>query len=200
MGKAVAAAAPDFAMAGVYLVTWISPFTLGRTMVKDLMFAMIVEFVAIHAANFLGRLVAARGGSLAGSLLVFAGLCGFYSIFAVALSYAYGGWWPFWAFYGMMANHLASIVLSGSHAEKKRVARAWGAAMAFFLAAVFLTTLLPMPTLGVTPEVKAAQHFTGSGLWIERPWKVLAAGFFYFFALGVYDFRRTASGGAKEQS
>jgi len=51
----------------------------------------------------------------------------------------------------------------------------------------FLTTVIPLPVLGITAEVIAAQGFTESGIWIEQPYRVIAFGFLYFSALGLYE-------------
>lgn len=51
----------------------------------------------------------------------------------------------------------------------------------------FFTTLVPMPALGITPEVVAGQHLPGSGLWVDQPQRVIAFGFLYFAAVGVSE-------------
>lgn len=57
----------------------------------------------------------------------------------------------------------------------------------FYLAFVFVTTLLPMPKLGITPAVVDAQDLPGSGLWIDEPHRVIAFGFLYFSTWGISE-------------
>ena len=55
-------------------------------------------------------------------------------------------------------------------------------ALAYLGGAIF-TAFVPLPSLGITPEVIENLHLTGSGLWIEQPWTVLAFGALYFALL-----------------
>jgi hypothetical protein len=52
-----------------------------------------------------------------------------------------------------------------------------------------LTTVLPLPRLGLTPEVVSGQHLPGEGRWIARPCRVMAFGFLYFTAIGISELR-----------
>ncbi len=52
---------------------------------------------------------------------------------------------------------------------------------------VFATIVLPVPRLGITPEVVAGQGFTSSGAWIEEPQRVIAFGVLYFTILGLFE-------------
>jgi len=64
------------------------------------------------------------------------------------------------------------------------VMNGWAAAVMFYLGGCFATILLPIPTLGITPAVVAAQHIPGGGLWVEHPEKVIAFGVIYFALTG----------------
>jgi len=52
---------------------------------------------------------------------------------------------------------------------------------------VFATVMLPVPALGVTQEAIDLQGFSMEGLWIEEPFRVLAFGFLYFAAIGLWE-------------
>jgi hypothetical protein len=45
---------------------------------------------------------------------------------------------------------------------------------------VFVTLLLPLPRLGLTPDIVASAGLVGSGYWIENPHSVVAFGLIYF--------------------
>ena len=47
--------------------------------------------------------------------------------------------------------------------------------------------LLPLPRLGLTPEVVARLALPGSGQWVEQPHRVLAFGFLYFAATAISE-------------
>ncbi len=51
-----------------------------------------------------------------------------------------------------------------------------------------ITTVAPVPKLGVTRAVRDAQELPGEGLWIDEPHRVVAAGCFYFLLLAVFQF------------
>ena len=35
----------------------------------------------------------------------------------------------------------------------------------------------------------SAQHLPGGGLWVDAPWRVMAFGFLYFSATGIWELR-----------
>lgn len=71
--------------------------------------------------------------------------------------------------------------------EKRFVQQGWAVSALAYLVLAFFTTLVPMPALGITPEVVAGQHLPGSGLWVDQPQRVIAFGFLYFAAVGVSE-------------
>ena len=50
-----------------------------------------------------------------------------------------------------------------------------------------MTTVSPIPRLGVSAGAITAMHLTGRGLWIDQPWRVLAAGTLYYLATAVSE-------------
>jgi hypothetical protein len=184
----VLSALPDFAIAGSFLVTWIAPSTFGATMVKHLMMVMLLEFLIVHSAAFMGKVSVGGGGrgAKAGALV---GLGVFYSLFAGAFSLAMRSWWPITAFWGLMVNRLTTVLFGGVPDERaeQAVMTGWGLGAASYLGAVAVTAMAPVPALGISPAVIAAQHFTAGGLWVSEPQRVLAAGLVYFAAVGCVE-------------
>lgn len=172
---------PDFGLAAVFLITWIRPTTFAPQMVKWLMVVMMVEFVIIHSAAFMG-VVAFSNKSRAARAAGIVGLGLFYSLFAGAFSFVFKSWWPLTAFWGQTLNRMLGVILGqGQDIGQKAVVMAgWGAATVFYLLSCIATIILPVPRLGITPQVVAAQHIPGGGLWVDRPEKVIAFGFLYF--------------------
>ena len=175
------ASLPDFGFAAVFLITWIRPSTFGPFMVKWLLLVMLMEFIIIHSAAFMGVVAFGPGGKAGrGARMVGVGL--FYTLFAGAISFVFRSLWPLGAFWGQTLNRLLSVILGkGDEVEQKALAMAgWAAAMVFYLLGCFATILLPIPRLGITPAVVVAQRIPGGGLWVEHPEKVIVFGVIYF--------------------
>lgn len=181
-------ALPDLGLGAVYLITWIAPYALGRRMVAHLMLVMLLEFIIVHSSGFMGSVLygdARRVGKVTATL----GFGIFYTLFVAGFALAFATWWPIWAFWGLTLNRLLGALVgqATTGAEKTYVQKGWAIGVIFYLAFVFATTLLPVPSLGITSAVRASQHLPGSGLWIDAPHRVIAFGFLYFTSWGISD-------------
>jgi hypothetical protein len=174
-------ALPDIGFAGVFLVTWIRPSTFGPFMVKWLLVVMMVEFIIVHASGFMG-VVATGPSSRAARVFLLSVLGAFYTLFAGGASLVFRSWWPITAFWGQTLNRMLGVILGQATDAEQRdlVMSGWAAAVTFYLGGCFATILLPIPRLGITPEVVAAQRIPGGGLWVDHPEKVIAFGVIYF--------------------
>lgn len=184
------AALPDFLLAGSALLTWIDPAIPGVTKVSYFLLLVLLEFIVIHSAAFMG-VVAFGNAPRIGRLLAILGLGLFYTIFVGAFALAFHATWPVWAFWALVANRMAGVLFSGGEREAAaaRARIGWAAGVVFYLGATFFTVIVPLPRLGITPDVIAAQHFTARGLWIEEPWRVLALATIYYTLQGVLELR-----------
>ena len=54
------AALPDFLIAGTAILTWYDPTVLGVTKVSYFVLLMLLEFVVIHSAAFMGAVAYAK--------------------------------------------------------------------------------------------------------------------------------------------
>ncbi len=165
----------------MFLITWIAPTAFGPFMVKWLLLVMMMEFIIVHASGFMGVVAfgpRSRAVRSVGILL----LSLFYTLFAGGAALVFRSWWPLAAFWGQTLNRLLGVILGTAPTAEQRdlVMAGWGAAVTFYLLGCFATILLPVPALGITPEVVAAQHLPGSGLWVDHPEKVIAFGVLYF--------------------
>jgi hypothetical protein len=179
------AALPDLALAGVFFTTWVAPDTLGQKMVAYLMLMMLLEFIIIHSSAVMGLVAFARERSRrrAGAIV---GLGLFYSLFVAVFGLAFKTWWPFVAFWVLTANRLLGVLVGQAPEGEERalIQGGWAVTCVAYLVFVFATTLLPIPTLGITDAVVARQDLPGSGLWVDEPHRVVAFGFFYFATVG----------------
>jgi hypothetical protein len=186
--SAVVNAAPDLAFAGVFLATWIAPDMFGVNTIQRLLLVMVLEFISIHSAAFMGVLVVRPTDRARKSFgMVALGL--FYSIFAGAMALAFRTWWPLAAFWVQTGNRLLGVLTGHPPlgAERATVVSGWVVSVVLYLGCVAVTTVLPLPALGITPAVIAGLHLPGSGVWIAEPYRVLAFGFLYFALTGWWE-------------
>ena len=176
------AALPDALTCLAYLWTWLLPLQFDAGAVKTLMLVMLMEFLCVHSGGFLGVTVLADDVTRMKKTLAIAGLGCFYLMFAAAFSLAFHAWWPVFTFVWLLGSRFALVWLSPvpRESETGRQMTLWAISVAAYLAAVFLGVILPIPHLGITPEVISTLGLEGGGLWIEKPQTVIASGAFYF--------------------
>lgn len=185
----VAAAMPDFALAAWCLVTWLDPYRFGEFAVRSAVLMLLMEFIIIHSSGLMGAIGLADDEPRAGRALMMFGLGLFYTLFVAAFAWEFHSWTPLVAFWGLMLNRLLGVLVG---APKQGAARAyvmagWAATTMLYLVFVGLTCTLPVPSLGITADVIAAQHFTSTGMWPEQPYRVLCLGALYYGAVGVSE-------------
>lgn len=200
--RAIGAAVPDLLLGLVFLVAWIDPDRLGGAPVGPLVLTMLIEFIVVHSSGFMGTVMVGdlpRERKLA-SLL---GLIAFYTLFVAGFAVAFKTWWPLASFWGLMFNRLLSVLFGQAPTgdERSFAQRSWAVGALLYLGFAFVTVLLPLPRLGMTPMTVSAQQLPGSGLWVSQPWRVLAFGFLYFTATGISELvdHRWVRGGIPER-
>lgn len=189
----VLAALPDLGLSLVFLATWIAPRAVGVERIGHLALVMLLEFIVVHSAGFMGVAALAPDPRWSRTKTIL-GLGLFYTVFVGGFALGFNTWWPLAAFWGLTLNRLLSVIVGPPpRDEARRIVRAgWAVGAMAYMGAVFLTTPFPVPRLGVTRDVVAQAHLPGSGLWIDEPYRVLAAGFLYFLTIGIselYDHR-----------
>ncbi|MFA6457016.1 MAG: hypothetical protein WCW40_09365 [Bacteroidota bacterium] len=184
----VVSSIPDFVAGLAFLVTWIDPKSLGDDMVSSLFQVMLLEFIIIHSAGFMGTLIfsAIPKGKKALQLL---GLGLLYSLFVAGFAFAFRSWWPVIAFWGLLFNRMMSVLTGQAEQGKEQelVKSMWGVNTGCYLVAVFAAILLPLPALGVSPDDLA--HLDISGEFVDEPHRMMAWGFLYFSMVGWFEFR-----------
>lgn len=181
------AALPHFGFAGAFLFVWLHPLHYGDKTVSRFMMIMLLEFFVVHSTGFLNA-VAFSGDSLIRRAAMFLGLLGFYVVMVGGISLGFGTLSPLLAFLALMVSKFPAAVMQRNQGEGMSFAMMqWAGMVVCYLAAVFAGVILPLPSLGVTPEVIALQEFEGSGAWLEAPQTVLASGFIYFGLLGLFE-------------
>jgi hypothetical protein len=185
------AAVPDAITSGAFFCAWIAPATIGYQRVRDLMLLMLIEFIVMHSGGFTAGILSAENVSRSKRALSLAGLTMFYMLFVLAFSLAFSSTWPIWGFLWLFVSRFLQLFTSRAETDVKmqRMLGAWIVSVLTYLGGAFFTAFVPLPALGITPEVISALHLQGSGLWIEQPWTVIAFGAFYFAVLAWSKFR-----------
>jgi hypothetical protein len=184
----VASALPDFILSAFCLTAWVAPGRLAPDAVNWILLTMLLEFVVMHSAAFMGLQLIATGDRRARALSVL-GLGLFYSIFAGGFAAAFHSWWPLVSFWLLTLNRLTGVLFKQSPGGEERafLQAGWAASGISYLLGAGLTTFLPLPRLGITADVVSELHLTGSGLWVSEPWRVVAFGVLYFAAMGAFE-------------
>jgi len=179
-------ALPDLGMALLYILTWISPLAIEEKMVSYLVLVLLLEFIVIHSAAFMGAAMFSDYPKWKRVLAV-VGLGFFYTLFVGAFAASFDQWWPLGAFWILIGNRLLAGLLNGGPTDEQRNATMvhWAASVASYLAAVFAGVMLPLPKLGLTEEVRLLQGFEGGGEWIDAPETAIASGAIYFTLIGI---------------
>jgi hypothetical protein len=182
-----AAAAPDLALAGYFLVGWAAPQLIGAKAAGTLVGIMVLEFTIIHASVALvmvPKLLAEKPGNhhpwLTGWRAV-AGLALLYSIFAAGVSAAFGTAWLFIGFWILIGNKFIGDWLAPASGKEERARQhmarwATSACIYFFLAVCSI--FIPVPRLGATSLSR------GDGIWEQHPEQAVMMGALYFALLG----------------
>lgn len=184
----IVSAAPDAFLAALFLATWLVPRQVGLHRIGEFLLLVLLEFIVLHSAAFMGQ-VAWSTPSRASRGLRTVGLGAFYTMFVAAFAMAFGQWWPLLAFWALTGNRLLGAVLGRvpKGLEKEQIRREWGVGVVLYLFAVGVTTVLPVPRFGITPAIVADLALPGSGLWIEQPHRVIAAGTLYYLTRALVD-------------
>lgn len=182
LARRAIAALPDAVTAGLYLLVWISPLTLGAIWVKNLMVVMLLEFLTVHSGAFIGAPLADPNVSRGRKVGIVLGFGAFYMLFATGFSLAFDAWWPAAAFGWLLLAKFMTIFVNPdtSGNETRRQHALLAAGITAYVGGMFFTALVPMPDFGITAEVRAAAAIPGSGHWVEHPESVIAFGFLYF--------------------
>ncbi len=185
------AALPDALTCAMFVCAWISPLTLGYQRVRDLMLLMLIEFIVMHSGAFTAAIFGMDDLSRLKRALFLTGLTAFYMVFILAFSLAFDSAWPIWGFLWLFVSRFLQLVTSPAETGTKmqRMLGGWVMSAMIYLLGAVATAFLPLPSLGLTPEVIAGLHLSGGGLWIDQPWTVMAFGAFYFGVLGYTKLR-----------
>ena len=194
--RRVAATTPDAATAAFFVYTWIHPLGFGTTLVGDLLLLMLLEFLLVHSGAFIGSIVLSPTTTRWKKTLGVLGFGAFYMLFVLGFAFGMNRPWAIHAFLWLLVARLAMVWLAPvpRDDEIKRQQALWGGGALLYILGVFATSILPVPELGLTAEVRAQLGIaaTGKGLWQQKPQTVLAFGMLYFTAMACLRWKLAA--------
>ena len=190
VSAALVALAPQFATAVTYLAAWLVPGSVPVALARALFLGMVLEFLLLHSDAFLNLATgvdkgASFGARLRGSLavLVFGSI---YLLMAGAIGWATHSTTPVWTIAWLLGGRIFEVAVVGDSASAGETRTAsWLRHLFLYIFLAILTSVVPLPALGLTPEIVTGFHLPGSGTWVEKPQSALAFGFLYF-GLGAY--------------
>ncbi len=185
---ALSSAIPCFALSWVLLDVWRHPLNWDNG--KWVPFAvglLVLEFILIHSGVFM-TMLAARQNSATGRALVFVALIGFYSLFVFGVSASIGSTELIWIFVSVLLGRAVGLFTQLDE-DPQRILKRSGISMFLYIIAAFASVLLPIPELGITPDVlNQVYPGRGGGVWEREPQRAIAVASAYFFAMGCVEF------------
>lgn len=185
IGGGIIAGGPAAALALWFAWLWHSPLAAGATAIRTATAVMLVEFVLVHASALLGAIVLSQAASRRLKLAGIAGMSLLYLVFIAAFALDVGSWWPLAVFAGLIAGKAVLAFGASGEDQRHRLHSDWAVAVLAYILGVTATVLLPVPRLGLTPDVVAQLHLSGGGLWVSQPHTAIAFGALYFSALAL---------------
>ncbi len=163
----------------------------SRGAARWLLSLIVLEFIVIHSAGMMGTFALdpiERGRKVR----VLGFLAVVYLIFGLALSLMFKSVWPLVTLALQIANRFTWAMFGQVPEGSERLyhQRSWAVGAILYLGGVGITTMLPVPRLAITDEVRAAFALPSSGLWVAEPWRVMAFGFLYFAGTGLSELVR----------
>lgn len=179
-------ALPDLATSAIALWVWLDPGQWRAALVGYAVLIMLVEFVLIHASGFFGVARDSSGPAPFGRRAAI-GLVGMYLVFVASFAWSFGESLVFlgaaWLLLAKAWPLLVGTV--GRPAASQAQRGMWAASTMYYLMAVGLTTVLPVPRLGITGSGAQYGMEGQSGLWVSQPQTAVAALAIYFGLVGL---------------
>jgi hypothetical protein len=185
---AVAFAIPCFTMAARLFRVWRDPMGVedGRW-VRIGTGVFVLEFVLLHAGILLGA-AGAGADTLAGKVGATLGLTAFYELFAGAVALGFQSRMLFTSFLWMIGGRFVALAVGISERDTELLTAHSVVGMMIYFAMVLVSVVLPIPRLGITPQVAAAtRQPNASGTWVDHPHRAIGAAAVYFLLLGVVE-------------
>jgi hypothetical protein len=195
------AAAPDCLTAATYLVAWITPTLFAPERFRNLLAAIMVEFLVLHASALYGFGIAKREDRLARRAWILGGLTVIYLIPITLMAVQLKTNGPILAFFWLFTSRFAFILIhpESAAAETRRTVTLWVVSLLAFFVGTIAVNKIPLPALGLTPHFVASLSMSGHPNPKAQPPQItIAFGVLYFLVQAGAKFYLAGSGREKE--
>ena len=160
----LAGAAPDLALAALFLWCWMAPSAWRPTLASELGLLMLMEFFAIHSGFFLAGAGPAPGESVgAKGFAVMMIVLALYVPVGGVFMYLHGGWWPALALAWLLLSRVMSVLVGRGPGEfeRRRQIFYWASGGAYYILFALLAILL-LPLRGSDSAARADTAMSGT--------------------------------------
>jgi hypothetical protein len=192
---------PDCLTATAYLVAWVAPTQLDKVQFRNLLAAIVIEFLVLHASAFYGFGIARREDRLARRVWILGGLTALYLVPITAMAVQLKTDGPIISFFWLFTSRFAFILIhpESAAAETRRTVTLWGISLATFFVGSIAFNKIPIPALGLTPRFVASLSMSGHPNPDAQPPQItIAFCLFYFLVQAGAKFYLAGPGRAKE--
>ena len=195
------AAVPDCLTAATYLVAWIAPTLFAPERFRNLLAAIMVEFLVLHASALYGFGIAKREDRLARRAWILGGLTVIYLIPITLMAVQLKTDGPILTFFWLFTSRFAFILIhpESAAAETRRTVTLWVVSLLAFFVGTIAVNKIPLPALGLTPQFVASLSMSGHPNPKAQPPQItIAFGVLYFLVQAGAKFYLAGSGREKE--
>ena len=196
------AATPDCLTAATYLLAWIAPTQLDPARFRNLLAAIVIEFLVLHASAFYGFGIAKREDRLARRAWILGGLTVIYLIPITLMAVQLKTDVPILTFFWLFTSRFAFILIhpESAAAETRRTVTLWVVSLLAFFVGTIAVNKIPLPALGLTPQFVASLSMSGHPNPKAQPPQItIAFGVLYFLVQAGAKFHLAGSGREKER-
>ncbi len=196
-------AAPDCLTAATYLLAWIAPTQLDPVRFRNLLAAIVIEFLVLHASALYGFGIAKRKDRLAQRAWILGGLTALYLIPITLMAVQLKTDGPILAFFWLFTSRFAFILIhpESAAAETRRTVTLWVVSLLAFVVGTIAVNKIPLPALGLTPQFVASLSMSGHPNPKAQPPQItIAFGVLYFLVQAGAKFYLAGSGREKERA
>ncbi|MBA3961896.1 MAG: hypothetical protein H0X40_08350 [Chthoniobacterales bacterium] len=196
-------AVPDCLTAATYLVAWTAPTQLDPARFRNLLAAIVIEFLVLHASALYGFGIAKREDRLHRRAWILGGLSVLYLIPITFMAVQLRTDGPILAFFWLFTSRFAFILIhpESAAAETRRTVTLWVISLLAFIVGTIAVNKIPLPSFGLTRQFVASLSMSGHPNPKAQPPQItIAFGVFYFLVQAGAKFCLAGAGREKERA
>ncbi len=182
---------PTLMLIWMLVSTWLDPLTTQNgAWLRGVIALMLLEFVSLHSGAFLGAL-AAGVQSILIRWVMYLALAVVYAIFVYGVALSLNDF-TILKLYGLLLVGRFFIIVTAGPEDRARLTQRAFLGVGAFVSSIAITTIFPVPELGITPKVlNTLMPERGTSVWESQPQTVVAAAILYFSIMVVMEIKLT---------